>query len=1295
TAAQTTVASNGVFRFDVTSGTASFVTIFDQTPTDTTAGTQSTFATDGVITASLAVRAVTTNSSFSVVFIDPANQANNLIAVFNIITGGNTVRFFKDGTLISGNVGTQVGTTNTQTTIATPNSGVFTTLTVALSVTGTTPTITVTPEGGTPVASTFAAGDFNFASAKTLVALRLNDAGNTSANTPVDLDDIVITSPTAPDNPPGPPEDNVAPVLPAQADRSVAALDTLLVNNTGSDANTPAQALSYELTAAPAGATISATGVITWTPSPAQVSGNPYTFTTVVTDSGTPALTATNTFGVTVTAAPVFAYTQSIPFNSASDFAANFRTISALGGGTFGVVNGALTVDARSSGGNTSAILLYDRTPDDTGHATQTAFPTDQQIRVSFLARAATTGSGFSVSFADPRNANNRVSAQFVLTTGNDIVRFFRDGTITATTASNGTQVGTDVAFDVGAEPASGTFVPVTVILTVNGTTPTLTVTAGGGSPVTSTFAAGDIDWTPSLVLLRFGDPSTAVGALELSNLLVAGGNPVAPAAPVLPPAPGPDGNLITVNPSFESGSLNNFSGSYSFTGWNGTNALFASHAISTGSVAAGTTTDGVKYLRQSWGGTLNTALTARPPATPGATYELTYDQRSLIRNFPSEKLGCTPTIEFFDAVGVRIKSAWNFAGRYRIQDSGINTWQTFTVRAVAPPGTAYVGLFFNNPSGRFASSGAGDFTQDRHVEMDNVRLKLAPEIADRLAYRRAPRLVEPGRTATVRLNHATQGARLLRASLLDSTGTERATAQVAVAAGRYHNTRLPVAIPANLTDGTYSWRLQLLPAIGGPAVATITVPGVLCDQSVAAPTAVNGTDFDADHPRIQFMGRIENTNPKQQWLHWFGSEVRVRFSGTSLALRGSMTDSGFGAAESTNVQVVIDEDFSSPLTVTLNSFNYVKSLVSGLPDGVHTARIFKANETDISIRIDGFRVDAGRGLLLPEPLPNRRIEIYGDSVTSGGTASPGFNGYAPLLGRELDADVHIVSKGGTGVAASFSSQDILVNYYDNLSFPNVFNASSTGSLPWDFNRWTADVVICAIGHNDQFNNGGATFNTRYAEFKNGIRAAYPNAKFITANTLISANLGQLQSATDPLMAVDPLHTFAFQPNTWSDSATGHPPTAGHAAQIYGDERRYSLAEVVEEQAGWGLDAAPSGFEDWAASAFTTEQLAAGDHAPEAEPFGDGIPNLLRYALGGAPGEPVALPSAALDPAGKLTLAFNRAEDDALYVVETSDDLATWQQAALNPGAVGGPVTWTDESPAGPRRFVRLRVVQP
>jgi hypothetical protein len=92
---------------------------------------------------------------------------------------------------------------------------------------------------------------------------------------------------------------NSAPVFPVQADRTIAEQTTLVVTNSATDSDIPANSLSYVLLSAPSAATIDANGVITWATTEADGPGV-YTITTVVTDNGTPPLSATNTFSVTV-----------------------------------------------------------------------------------------------------------------------------------------------------------------------------------------------------------------------------------------------------------------------------------------------------------------------------------------------------------------------------------------------------------------------------------------------------------------------------------------------------------------------------------------------------------------------------------------------------------------------------------------------------------------------------------------------------------------------------------------------------------------------------------------------------------------------------------------------------------------------------------------------------------------------------------------------------------------------------------------------------------------------------------
>ncbi len=93
---------------------------------------------------------------------------------------------------------------------------------------------------------------------------------------------------------------NTAPRLPVQADRTNAELTQLVVTNTATDTDLPANVLTYVLLTNPPNATIDTNGIIRWTPTEAQ---GPSTnvFTTKVTDNGTPALSATNSFTVFVT----------------------------------------------------------------------------------------------------------------------------------------------------------------------------------------------------------------------------------------------------------------------------------------------------------------------------------------------------------------------------------------------------------------------------------------------------------------------------------------------------------------------------------------------------------------------------------------------------------------------------------------------------------------------------------------------------------------------------------------------------------------------------------------------------------------------------------------------------------------------------------------------------------------------------------------------------------------------------------------------------------------------------------
>ena len=101
---------------------------------------------------------------------------------------------------------------------------------------------------------------------------------------------------------------NAAPVLTTIGNQILIAGQTLTVTNSAFDLNVPPQTLAFGLVSAPTGVSLdSSSGVLTWRPAIAQ-SPSTNTISVQVADNGSPSLSATNSFNVTVIqpAKPIF-----------------------------------------------------------------------------------------------------------------------------------------------------------------------------------------------------------------------------------------------------------------------------------------------------------------------------------------------------------------------------------------------------------------------------------------------------------------------------------------------------------------------------------------------------------------------------------------------------------------------------------------------------------------------------------------------------------------------------------------------------------------------------------------------------------------------------------------------------------------------------------------------------------------------------------------------------------------------------------------------------------------------------
>lgn len=194
-----------------------------------------------------------------------------------------------------------------------------------------------------------------------------------------------------------------------------------------------------------------------------------------------------------------------------------------------------------------------------------------------------------------------------------------------------------------------------------------------------------------------------------------------------------------------------------------------------------------------------------------------------------------------------------------------------------------------------------------------------------------------------------------------------------------------------------------------------------------------------------------------------------------------------------------------------------------------------------------------------------------------------------------------------------------------------------------------------------------------------------------------------LAGATVRIFTPDPLGSLEFNGGNWSEiqnyTLTTH--TAGTPLV-----EEFSNVRMLELRIGHDL--APTRFAAWRARYFPHPADLADDavSGPAADPFGNGVSNLLAYALDANPGDPgitMLLPRLVPATGGfQFQFPFDSRRDDIACIVEATADLASWENASILfdstanfPPLADGEGRITIPAPAAPegRQFYRLRVV--
>ncbi|MBQ5317960.1 MAG: electron transporter RnfD [Oscillospiraceae bacterium] len=337
----------------------------------------------------------------------------------------------------------------------------------------------------------------------------------------------------------------------------------------------------------------------------------------------------------------------------------------------------------------------------------------------------------------------------------------------------------------------------------------------------------------------------------------------------------------------------------------------------------------------------------------------------------------------------------------------------------------------------------------------------------------------------------------------------------------------------------------------------------------------------------VLWMGRRDVTENETRLFH-AGAQAVLRFKGTKL----DVTINNCCVWGSLNLGVVVDGEVKGiPLSHDNNCKDVTLTVAENLADGVHDVIIYKRHAGNQYLFIKDFETDGE--FIVPDALPERKIEVYGDSVCAGevieaydyvAQCDPEghdskfdnvWNSFVMQTARNIDAQIHNICQGGIALfdkTGYFHMPDCigLESTYDKTCyFPEGGDITT-----WDFSRYTPDIVIIAIGQNDQHNAVTDQndrnisdpvyrnqWKTAYIKMVRDLDKHYGGAKFVLTTTILMHDVdwdNAIEEIKDELngMGIKTYHNM-FSRN--GAATPGHPRLSEH------NEMAEELTEFIKK----------------------------------------------------------------------------------------------------------------------------------
>ena len=281
-----------------------------------------------------------------------------------------------------------------------------------------------------------------------------------------------------------------------------------------------------------------------------------------------------------------------------------------------------------------------------------------------------------------------------------------------------------------------------------------------------------------------------------------------------------------------------------------------------------------------------------------------------------------------------------------------------------------------------------------------------------------------------------------------------------------------------------------------------------------------------ADHKNLVYSGRIDWSNPLEPVFVFPCTSVKMKFTGDTLKVHVKNRN-----ADWDNYLGVILDGEQSALLLPKEGTAVIDIPVKAAENQEHEVLIFKRQDSCHEVSFMGFELSDGAEIFVLPPLPERKIEVYGDSVSAGevseavdymGKEDPQHNGeysnswysYAWMTARKLNAQIHDIAQGGIAMmdrTGWFYEPNAIgmETAWNKIHYNPMFGEATE----WDFSGYTPQVVIVAIGQNDNHpddymkedynSERSVQWRNHYKAFLQKLRAQYPKAKIVCCTTLL------------------------------------------------------------------------------------------------------------------------------------------------------------------------------------------------